>query len=295
MDNKRAMLRRVPTPTRAKRRLGQFMAELRSNVDIEAEEAARRLKTSKSTLLRYERGDVMPVWSTVESLLRQYHATSEESQKAEQLWQEAHDDPPPVRLPAGAPSSFRKLVARERDAELIRVIQPLVVPGLVQTEGYARALITAGRRLDDTPGRADSVINTRLSRQRRLEGHDPLQLHVLLDQAVIMREIGGTEVMRQQLTYLLDLGKRPNITIQVLPFQAGAYGTMDGAITIVGYPDPDESSNVYVEHPVGGAWVEDVDDVQKCVATFEEAAAAALSPEATAELIQQQTRTLQRQ
>jgi DNA-binding XRE family transcriptional regulator len=279
------MLRGVAAPTRAKRRLGRFLADLREREEVFPQDAARELKTSKSTLLRYEGGDVMPVWSTVQSLLRFYNASAEQHRQAEDLWQEAHDEPPPVRVPAGTPTSFRKLVTRERDAETIRAIEPLLVPGLLQTESYARALMTAGRRLFDVPSRADSVVSTRLIRQKRLEGRDPIHLHAVLDQAVITREIGGADVMREQLAYLLELGARTTITIQVVPFAAGAYGPMNGACTIVGYSEADEPPNVYLEYPAGGAWVEDLADVRKFVAVFDDVTELALSPDDTAKLL----------
>lgn len=287
------MLRGVAAPTRAKRRLGTFLAGLREREDVSPLDAAAELKASKSTLLRYEGGDVMPVWSTVQSLLRLYHASDDQHRQAEDLWQEAHDEPPPVRLPAGTPTSFRKMATRERDAEAIRAIAPLVVPGLLQTEPYARALMTAGRRLFAVPSRADSAVSSRLARQKRLEGHDPLRLHAILDQGVITREIGGAEVMVDQLAYLLDVGTRSNITLQVVPFAVGAYGPMAGACTIVGYPDPGEPANVYLEYPAGGAWVEDVDDVAKFVGVFDDVTKLALSSDNTADLIRQQKEALE--
>jgi DNA-binding XRE family transcriptional regulator len=287
------MLRSVAAPTRAKRRLGKFLADLRERDEVFPQDAARELKASKSTLLRYESGDVMPVWSTVQSLLRLYNASDDEHRQAEELWQDAHDEPSPVRVPAGTPTNFRKLVARERDAETIRAIEPLLVPGLLQTEHYARALMTAGRRLFDVPSRADSAVSSRLTRQKRLEGGDPLRLHAVLDQGVITREIGGADVLRDQLAHLLEVGARSNITLQVVPFAAGAYGPMAGACTIVGYPDPGEPPNVYLEYPAGGAWVENVDDVQKFVAVFDDATELALSPDDTADLIRQRKEALE--
>ena len=282
------MLRPVPTPTRAKRRLGRFLADLREREEVSAPEAARELKTSKSTLLRYEGGAVMPVWSTVQSLLRLYNASTDEHQDAERLWQEAHDDAPPVRLPATAPSSFRKLVTAERDAASERTLAPLVVPGLLQTERYIRALMDAAGRFREPGTRVDTVISSRIARQGRLEGRDPLNLHVLLDEVVIHREVGGPDVMREQLGHLLDIGKRPNITLQVIPFSMGAYGTMAGDCTIVSYPNRDEPPNVYLEYPAGGAWIEDGEDVQRFVNMFGDVSAAALQPDASADLIRRQ-------
>lgn len=295
MDMNPRMLRTVAAPTRAKRRLGQFLASLRDREEVSAPDAARELKTSKSTLLRYEGGGVLPVWATIQSLLRYYNASDDECQQAEELWQEAHDEAPPVRMPAGTPTSFRKLVTAERDAETERALAPIVVHGLLQTERYIRALMDAAHRFRDPGARADNVVASRLTRQDRIKGRDPLNLHVLLDQVVIQRAVGGPDVMREQLEHLLTLSERPNITLQVIPLGLGAYGTMAGACTIVSYPDPEEPPNVYLEYPAGGSWIEDGEDVQRFASMFQDVSEAALSSDATGELIQQQIGAFEKQ
>lgn len=281
----------MAAPTRAKRRLGAYLLQLRTDADVSALDAAAELKTSDSTVNRYESGHVLPVWATVVTLLSLYRAADDSSVRAAELWEEAKDEPKPVRLPAGTPPSFRRLVNAEREAEWIKELAPNVMPGLLQTEPYARALVAAAHHFNDPKMRVDGVIATRLARQKNLVGPDALRLHAIIDEAVIKRNVGGAAVMREQLGQLLALGEKGNISLQVMPFEVGAYGTMSGACTLVGYPGSEESG-VYLEYPAGGAWVDNGDDVQRFTAMFKEASSAALAWADTANLIQRQIRAM---
>lgn len=286
------MLLLMATVTRAKRRLGAFLLELRGQASRTTIDAAAELKTSDSTVSRYESGHVLPVWSTVLTLLRYYDAGDAEHKRATQLWEDAKDEAPPVRLPAGTPKSFRRLVSAEREAETERTIERSVIPGLLQTAEYARALVGAGHRFNDPDAPVDRVVGPRLTRQERLVDPAPLEFHAVIDEATIRRVVGSPDTMRDQLDHLLTLAERPNVTIQIMPFLAGAYGTTSGACIIIGYAEPDDLPNVYLEYPAGGAWVENEADVQRFTTMFEDAVQAALPPGDTADLIREQIRAL---
>lgn len=275
-----------------KRRLGSFLREVRRRAGKSVEEAAGHLKAKHPTVSRYETGEIMPVWSTVHMLLTFYGATDEDFAQAGRLFEDAKDEPRSVRLTAGASKAFRKLVNAEREAVRERELAPYVVPGLLQTRRYARALIEAGHALHDPGMRPDNAVATRMERQKPLEGPDPMLLHVLIDEVAIHREIGGPEVLREQLEHLLDVVERPNITLQVIPYMAGAYGTMNGSFIIVDYPEPDTVPGVYLAYPAGGVWVDDEDDVRRFTTTFDQATALALSPADTTHLIHQQLEAL---
>jgi hypothetical protein len=251
------------------------------------DEAADHLKARRPTVSRYETGEVLPVWSTVHMLLTFYRATEEDLAQAARLFDDAKDEPRSVRLTAGASKAFRKLVNAEREAVRERRLAPFVIPGLLQTKRYAQALIEAGSALHDPEMRLDSAVATRMERQEPLEGPDPMLLHALIDEAAIRREIGGTTVLREQLDHLLVVADRPNITLQVIPYTAGGYGTMNGSFVIVDYPEPDAVPGVYLEYPAGGAWVDNEADVKRFTTTFDQVAARALSPADTTDLIHQ--------
>jgi transcriptional regulator with XRE-family HTH domain len=278
--------------TRAKKRLGAFLTELRSRTGRALIDPATELKTSESTLSRYESGQVLPVWSTVLALANSYGASAGELARATRLWEDAKDEPKPVRLPASTPKSFRRLVNAEREAESIRTIQLSVIHGLLQTERYTQALFAAGHRFHDLESQVDGAIAVRSARKQRLDEPDPLHLHAILDEAAISRQVGGSAIMLEQLEHLLTMGKRSTITVQVMPFAAGAYGLSAGACAIVDYPEADDTPGVYLEYPAGGAWVENAEDVQRFTTMFSDAVLAALTPADTADLIQQQIRAL---
>ncbi|MDV6012558.1 helix-turn-helix transcriptional regulator [Haloechinothrix sp. LS1_15] len=282
----------MKTATRAKRRLGRFLHDLRTDAGVLLEQAAHELKTSDSTVSRYESGQVMPVWATVLALLNLYGATDEDRTRALTLWEHARDEPPSIRLPTGAPKSYRRLVNAEREAERIRIVEMSVVPGLMQTEAYARAVISTARRFHVSDSQTDKLVTARRTRQQLLEESGPVPLHAVIDEALIRRAVGGVEVMRGQLEHLVELGKLEHITIQVIPFGAGAYGSMNGGCIIVDYPEPGEVPGVYLEYPAGGAWVDNEADVERFTTMFDDAARAALSPADSASLITRQIRAM---
>lgn len=283
----------MATPTRAKIRLGRFLADLRNRVGISRASAAQEIKTNDSTVGRYEAGHVLPVWGTVLTLLRLYEASAKERKVASDLWDNANDEPPSIRLPTGTPKAFRRLVNAEREAPSERRIELSIIPGLLQTEAYARALMDAGRALHRPDTKVDNLVATRIARQQRLVGADPLNLHVLIDESAILREVGGPDVMREQLAYLLVVAARPNIKLQVVPLRAGAYGLMNGSCVIVDYPQVAETPAVFLEYPAGGAWVDNAEDVERFTTMFDEVAKLAVTPAKSTDLIHKRIKALE--
>jgi hypothetical protein len=241
---------------------------------------------------RYESGHVLPVWSTVLALAHFYGVTKEELAHAAQLWERARDEPKPVRLPAGADKAFRRLVNAEREADGLRVLATEVVPGLLQVRPYIDALFEAARHFHSPALNVETAAAVRLGRQDRLTGPEPMALHVVLDESAVRREVGGPAVLREQLAHLLAMGELPHVTIQVVPFSAGAYALSSGRFVLVDYSGENEPSNVYVEYPAGGAWLEDGKTVRGLAALFEDAAKTALSPGDSAHLIQRRIEVL---
>lgn len=256
------------------------------------DDAADLLRTKRPTVSRYETGEVLPIWSTIHMLLNYYDANTKDRTLAARLYDDAKDEPRSVRLTAGAPKAFRKLVNAEREAVRERDMAPIVIPGLIQTKRYTQALFDAGQTLHNPDMRPDSAISSRMDRQKPLDGHDPMLYHALIDEAVIRRQIGGATVMGEQIEHLIALTNRANITLQVIPFAVGGYSTMNGSFIIVDYPEPETVPGVYLEYPAGGAWIDDADDVKRFVATFDEATSLAMSPDETTNLLRQQLKSL---
>lgn len=283
----------MATATRLKRRLGRFLLDLRGRAGMTAEQAAGALRQSKTNnVTRYETGQVLPPWGSVFTLLTFYGASVEERERAEQLYDEAKHEPRSVILPPGVRDGYRQLVNAERDAVRERELAPLVVPGLLQTQRYAEALVDAAHLFHKPDTRPGSLVDVRVNRKKPLDGPDPLVVHALIDEAVLHREVGGPEVLREQLAHLLEMAERPNITLQVIPYTAGAYGTMNGSCIIIDYPEPDDPPGVYLEYPAGGNWVDNQNDVKRFTTMFDEVTQLAHTPTHTTRLIDNQLRSL---
>ncbi|WP_337466388.1 DUF5753 domain-containing protein [Saccharopolyspora spinosa] len=153
--------------------------------------------------------------------------------------------------PNGSPKAFRAFLRAEGEADSARVLGPLVIPGLLQTHAYARAINASGRQFHAAS--PERYVNARISRQVRLSRPTPLRLQALIDESVIHRVVGGPEVMTEQLDHLVASAERNNVTIQVVPFSLGSYGTMSGGFTVIDYSDPGDLPAVYLEYPAGGA------------------------------------------
>jgi hypothetical protein len=137
----------------------------------------------------------------------------------------------------------------ESSASIIRNFEPLVVPGLLQTEEYARTIISIIGAHD--PTRIDSLVDLRIERQELLVRQSPPSFHFIMDESVIRRVTGGRDVMRRQLGHLLQLAEHQNITIRVVPFEYGMYPLQGVAYQVFEFPDPQDEYVLYVEMPQG--------------------------------------------
>lgn len=279
------------TQTRRKRRLGLFMEQLRGDAGLTMTDGAELLRVKQSTMSRYETGEIRPGWASMQALLGLYGATPGQRAEAAQLWEDASEPATRVVTPAGSSKAFRAYLRAEAEADGERILVPLVMPGLLQTVGYARAVNASGQQFHKSD-RTERYVSARISRQARLTEADPLKLHTLIDEAVVRRVVGGPSCMLEQLRHLRAMGERDNITVQIVPFDAGSYGTMSGPIMIIDYAEDDPSA-VYLEHAAGGVWVENGDDVGRFEALFDEVAAAALTPAESADLIAGEVRDLE--
>lgn len=282
----------MATATRLKKQLGAALRHLRESAGKTVKQAADELRVAETTINRNESGETFPNWATVRTQMEAFGADEATRDRIAQLWEAAKDEAPPVRLPTGASRPFRRYLTAEREAISKRGIEMLVVPGLLQTEHYARAIEGSAAPYLRPGARSERYVNVRLSRQDRLGGPDPLNLHLAIDEGVLHRQVGGRDVLHEQLARLLVFAERPNITIQIVPFGVGAYGLMSGSVAILDYPEPDSSPGVYLEYPAGGAWLENAEDVRTFTTMFEDTASAALTPDETVDLIHQRMRSM---
>ncbi len=178
---------------------------------------------------------------------------------------------------------FATYVGLEAEAVAIKYYQSAIVPGLMQTPGYARAMHEANIP-EFTPERMEQLIEVRLTRQRLLVQNPPVRLEVVLDEAVLHRLVGGPAVMGAQLDRLIELSGQPNVTVQVIPYSVGAHPAMDSTFNILEFTSS-VSSVVYVEGLVGWIYVERRQDVERYQQVFEHLRIVALTPQESIELI----------
>jgi hypothetical protein len=182
-------------------------------------------------------------------------------------------------------------VGLEAAASSIRAYEVQVIPGLLQTEAYARVVVHSG-----LPGMSESDVDrrvrVRMARQSLLVQEDPLALWVVLDETIFHRLIGGSGLMREQLDHLVRAAALPNVTVQVLPFSVGAHAAMEGSFTILGYDEPADPDVVFAENAAGGLFLEKDEELQRYQYIFDHLRASAMSPDESVAYIAARVREL---
>jgi transcriptional regulator with XRE-family HTH domain len=273
------------TQTRRKRKFGQALARLRNEANLTTEDAGRVLRRTASQISKIENGYNLCAFAELTALLVVYQASDVQRAEIETLWEDAKQDSTRIQGSSAYPLKFRAFLRNEADAATVSELQPNVIPGLLQTEDYAKAIMYAARRTTNPSIGVEKATAARLERQKLLYGADPLMLHALIDEGAIRRVVGGRTIMSRQLRHLVTIGQQDNITIQVIDFDAGAYGTSSGCLTILGFDDPEDPDAVYLEHPAGGEWVDSKDNIEQYKVQFFEISAQALSTAESAALI----------
>ncbi|MDG4834658.1 helix-turn-helix transcriptional regulator [Solwaraspora sp. WMMD1047] len=269
------------SPTIRRRRLGAELRRLRDAANVTIDGVAERLECSASKVSRIETGHTMATVRDVRDMLDIYGVGGVERDELIQIAREARQKGwwhPYSTVLTGA------YVGMEAAAGSIRAYEQQVVPGLLQTEEYARAMIRSARP-DITADEVEQRVRVRLGRQSLLTQDDPIDLWVVLDEAVLSRPVGGDAVMRTQLERLVEAADLPNVTLQVLPFEVGAHAGMDGTFTILDFPEPGDPDVVYAENATGGLFLEKSEELQKYAFIFDHIRAAAIRPEETVALI----------
>jgi transcriptional regulator with XRE-family HTH domain len=179
------------------------------------------------------------------------------------------------------PASFRPFAAYEEIASTLRAFEHAIVPGLLQTAEYARAVLAT--RPNTTDDEIDDLVTVRLARQAILERDDPPLLWAVIDEAVLHRPVGTSQVMHDQLMHLVGMSGRPNITVQVVPYSAGAHSGLLGAFVIAEFND--DPGIVYLDTAIDGQTVEEPAMVAKAALTFDTLRSEALPRGASRDLI----------
>jgi transcriptional regulator with XRE-family HTH domain len=273
-------------PTLRARRLALELLRRREAAGFTREEAARQLEWSTSTIFRIETGRSRPQPGNVRVLLELYGVSGSERDGLIRLAREARQPGWWHSFRDVLPNPYEVFIGLEAGAASIRNFEPVVVPGLLQTEEYARQMSRGGPRELDRED-IERRVQVRMERQRILTREDRPRLWAVIDEAVIRRVVGGPEVMREQLRHLIECAEQGKTTLQVVPFSAGAHAGTTGPFIILDFPEPTDPSVVYVETLAGDLYLEERADVDRYTLAFDRLLAAALHPDDSVRLVQQ--------
>jgi transcriptional regulator with XRE-family HTH domain len=262
----------------ALRRLGAELRRLRDAAGLTSTEVGTRLSRSHATILNWERGKTQISRSDLVLLLAELRAPQEVRESLDQLREEARQGGGREWATYGLPSWLRSLASFETDAESIRSFETNVIPGLLQTEDYIRAVFQALPQLVAAAS-MDAAIEARLARQARLR-HGPMRLHAAVAETALRVVVGGTSVMAAQLERLLEAAAAENVTIQVLPASEGACSAAVASFGILSFADPAvDPPLAYFDGPLGGYLVHDESDVTCLSTVFSDLIDVALDPD----------------
>lgn len=247
------------SPTVRGRRLMRELKRLREGSGISSDEAARRLAFSKSKLYRIENGRTRIDADDLEDMLDLYDVRSPSRDAMIRLGRDSRR--------RGWWTSYKDVftgsyVGLESEAATIRENTP-IVPGIFQTADYARAVITATRPMLATD-EVERRVAARTARQKALlNREEPPEIHIVVDEGALRRQVGGPEVTSRQLAALAEASDRPSVTIQILPFAAGANAGMEGEFVIFTFPDPDDPPVAYAEGLFGDVYIESEEELDR--------------------------------
>lgn len=272
------------SPTLRRKRLAARLTQLREATGKSAAAVAAEFDwtASKMTWIEKNRGK-RPSVTDVRLLCGTYGADETTTEYLVQLARDGRKkgwwDPYILSNP------YENLVGLEAEAETVLNFELGMVPGLLQTEDYARAMIQAGPA-EIGINEVEARVEVRLTRQKGLYQDPPLRLVAIMDEAALHRRVGGLKVMREQMQHLLDLVEdRPRVTMQVIPFDRGAHPSMTGGFVILQFPEPDDPDAVYVENAAGGLWLEKSTEVADHHIGFQHLLGLAVSARDTIDLI----------
>lgn len=276
------MARRQPLTVR-QRRLAAEMLALRG--PIPREKVFADTGVSEGALLKMEKARTRPQKRTMITLLDYYGASAEKRAELIDLWQNANRMSELQPIEDSLPESYQTLLGFEAEASSLSAVEGHFVPGLLQTEDYAHAVMRSLLPEESDEGIRQRVM-IRMRRQEALSRRNAVRLWAILDEAVIRRQVGGEQVMQAQLARLAEVSRAANtITVQILPASAGAHPGMLGAFLIMDFDEPDPPL-VYTETLSGGLFQESEDNVDRYRHTFQRLTAQALSVAETLQMIE---------
>ena len=274
-------------PTVRRMLVGAQLRRLRIDAGLSREQAGEAIRASEWKIHRLENGQVGFKERDIIDLLRLYGvADPDEVAAFLLLTREANNPGWWQHYGDVLPRWFRTYVDLESAATLIRTYEGQFIPGLLQTDAYMRAVVQ-GAHLDESEEEAGRRVRLRMARQTLLTREQPPRLWAVVDEAAMRRPVGGREVMRGQLERLIEAAKLPNVTLQVLAFDAGAHPAMVGSFSVLRFPEEELPDVVYLEHLTSALYLNKPEEVDQYLHIMESICVRAAPPDQTVALLHQ--------
>jgi transcriptional regulator with XRE-family HTH domain len=268
--------------------LGKRLQELREAAGLSREAAALVLRVASATVRRMEMAEVSLKIPYVQVLLSTYGVPEGEAAAFVRLAEEANQPGWWQRYHDVLPDWFSLYVSLEGAARVIRSYEPHFVPGLLQTEEYARAVLEAGTIGQTEPRSVERHVSLRMERQRLLERHDPPHLWVIMDETVLRRPVSvRSEVLRDQLDRLLEYAERDRITLQIAEFAAGPHPGTYAPFTLFRFAEPELPDMVFTEYLTGALYLDSRQEVAAHLEVLDHMTARAASASRTKKLLRE--------
>jgi transcriptional regulator with XRE-family HTH domain len=243
-----------------------------------------RTGINAATLYRIEHGRVRPQTRTLRTLLDLYSVGQEQQAELVALLRDARQRGWLHAFQSELPEHYTTYIGFEGEAHSVWNYESLFIPGLLQTEDYARAVI---RGVLPHAGRdeVERHVGARMERQAILLNDNPLNLWSIVDEAALRREVGGPGVMKAQLRYLMEAAELPHVTFQVIPFDVGAHPGMPGSFVLMQFDDVAIPDVIYIDSMAGDLFLEEEGEIRRYTLLFEHLRAVANSPDASMSLV----------
>ncbi|GAA2266577.1 helix-turn-helix transcriptional regulator [Glycomyces scopariae] len=245
------------SPTVKRRRIAKELTHLREQAGLTRTAAAKALDMTPGNLSRIENREITARPVVVRAALALYGVTGEEAETLIELARGATERGWWQKFGRIIPDWFGFYVGLEEEATSIETYESEVVPGLFQTEDYARVLF----RLTTHEPEIDQKVDARMQRQKILTRENPVHISAILNEAVLLRPVGSSSQFRSQLEHLIELTALPNISIRVLPFNAGGHPAMTGPFMLLRFPDAVDGPVVYLDNYTQGQVLEESSEV----------------------------------
>ncbi|MET7741349.1 helix-turn-helix transcriptional regulator [Streptomyces sp. NPDC005385] len=265
--------------------LGRRLLDLRERAGLKREEAARILRVAPATVRRMEMAEVSLKIPYLQLLLKSYGVSDEEAEAFVQLAEDANKPGWWQRFHDILPDWFSMHVSLEGAAALLRSYEPHFVPGLMQTEDYARGVMKAGAIGQTRPEDIERHVALRMQRQALLTREDAPRIWAVMDETALRRAIGGPEVMRAQIDRLLEVTELPNVTLQVMPFSNGPHPGTYGPFVLFRFAVPELPDMVYSEYLTGAVYLDARSEVATHLEVMDRMAAQAATAHRTKEIL----------